>query len=74
MPDAQEHTNGKGNVFQRLDDTASLFAQHADVDLVELAGEERWKRLKGTFARRHVLTHDGGIVDEKFLDRVPDSG
>jgi hypothetical protein len=32
------------------------FAEHGDVDLVELAGHERWQRLKRTFARRHVLT------------------
>lgn len=73
VPDAQQHTKGKGNVFQRLDDTSALFAEHADVDLIELAGVEHWQRLKRTFARRHVLTHNGGIVDEKFLNQVPDS-
>jgi sarcosine oxidase delta subunit len=70
----QQYTKGKGNVFQRLDDTATLFAVHADVELVELVGAERWQRLKRTFARRHVLTHNGGIVDEKFLSQAPDSG
>ena len=74
VPDAQQHTKGKGNIFQRLDDTAALFAEHADADLVELAGEERWQRLKRTFARRHVLTHNGGIVDEKFLSQMTVSG
>jgi sarcosine oxidase delta subunit len=73
-PDAAQHITGKGNVFQRLDDTAALFADHAEVDLVELAGDERWQRLKRTFARRHVLMHNGGIVDEKFLSQLPDSG
>jgi hypothetical protein len=38
------------------------------------AGHERWQRPKRTFARRHVLTHNGRIVDEKFLTQVPDSG
>jgi uncharacterized Zn finger protein (UPF0148 family) len=74
VADAATHTAGKGNVFQRLDDTAGLFADHAGIDLVELCGEERWRRLKQDFARRHVLTHSGGIVDQKFLDRVPQSG
>ena len=74
VPDAQQHTKGKGNIFQRLDDTATLFAEHADADLVELAGKERWQRLKGTFARRHVLTHNGGIVDERFLSHVTLTG
>ena len=73
VADAETRTAGKGNIFQRLDDTAQLFADHAGIDVVELAGGERWSRLKRAFARRHVLTHNGGIVDEKFLDRVPDS-
>jgi sarcosine oxidase delta subunit len=74
VPNAQQHTKGKGNIFQRLDDTAALFADHGGVELVELAGEERWQRLKQTFARRHVLTHNGGIIDDKFLGQVPNSG
>jgi DNA-directed RNA polymerase subunit M/transcription elongation factor TFIIS len=74
IDDAVTHTAGRGNIFQRLDDTADLFFHHADLDLVKLAGSERWERLKSAFARRHVLTHNGGIVDQKFLDRVPDSG
>jgi sarcosine oxidase delta subunit len=74
MDDAATHTAGKGNIFQRLDDTTELFSAHTDIDIVELVGDERWERLKRAFARRHVLTHNGGIVDQKFLDRVPDSG
>jgi hypothetical protein len=72
--DAGTHTAGKGNVFQRLDDAAELFSAYADIDIVELAGDERWEQLKRAFAQRHVLTHNSGIVDQKFLDRVPDSG
>jgi hypothetical protein len=73
VADAETHTAGTGNIFQRLDDTAQLFADHAGIELVELAGGERWSRLKRTFARRNVLTHNGGTIDQKFLDRVPDS-
>jgi sarcosine oxidase delta subunit len=73
VADAATLTAGKGNVFQRLDDTADLFSEHASVDMVGLAGADRWDRLKRAFVRRHVLMHNGGIVDQKFLDRVPDS-
>lgn len=74
VADAAAHTSGKGKVFQRLDDAAALFFEHAGLDLPALAGAERWERLTRAFARRHVLTHNGGIVDQKFLDRVPDAG
>lgn len=74
VADAATHTSGKGNVFQRLDDTAALFSKHAGIDLPALAGGERWERLRRAFVRRHVLTHNGGIVDQMFLNRVPDGG
>ncbi|MFZ0977020.1 MAG: hypothetical protein WAN22_32685 [Solirubrobacteraceae bacterium] len=74
VADTGTHTSGKGNVFQRLDDTAELFSEQAGLDLVVLTGAERWERVKRAFARRHVLTHNGGVVDQRFLNRVPDSG
>lgn len=72
-PDHVELTKGKGNVFQRLDHTAQLFADHADVDLVALVGDARWGRLKRVFAYRHVHVHNGGLVDQRFLDQASDS-
>jgi hypothetical protein len=60
-----------GNIFQRLDDTATLFGGHADIDVPALVGTDRWERLKRAFAQRHVLVHNGGVVDEKFLNQVP---
>lgn len=72
--DADDAVRGKGNIFQRLDDTAQIFSEHAGVDLVSLAGGERWQRLRQAFAQRHVLAHRGGIVDQRFLDQVPDAG
>jgi sarcosine oxidase delta subunit len=74
VANAADLIRGRGNVFQRLDDTASLFQKHADIDLIELAGEDRWERLRQAFARRHVLIHKGGIVDEKFVAAVSSSG
>lgn len=72
--DGTQHTRGRGNVFQRLDDTASLFSAHAGLDLIALAGDERWQRLKRAFARRHVLTHNGGIVDARCLAQLSEAG
>jgi endogenous inhibitor of DNA gyrase (YacG/DUF329 family) len=65
---------GKGNVFQRLDDTAQLFNDHCGIALPALAGAAVWQRLREDFARRHVLTHCDGIVDAKFLSVVTNSG
>jgi hypothetical protein len=70
VDDADTHTKNKGNIFQRLDDTATLFGDHADIDLPSLVGTDRWERLKRAFAQRHVLVHNGGVVDERFLNQV----
>jgi hypothetical protein len=63
-----------GNVFQRLQDTSDLFAQHAGFALSSLVAADVWSRLLRTFEQRHVLTHNGGRVDQRFLDRVPGTG
>jgi hypothetical protein len=73
VPAPDDAVRGMGNVFQRLDDTAQLFMGHAGVDLVQLAGADRWRRLRRAFAQRHVLTHRGGVVDQRYLDQVPDA-
>ncbi len=65
---------GKGNLFQRLDDTAQLFTDHCGIDLPAAAGAAVWQRLREDFARRHVLTHCDGIVDAKFLAVVTNIG
>jgi hypothetical protein len=74
VTNADQLTAGKGNVFQRLNDVEALFSQHASVDVADLASAERWTRLKVIFAKRHLLTHQQGIVDQKFLNAVADSG
>ena len=71
VSDAQQVTRDKGIVFQRLDDTAALLAEHADIDLVTLAGEDRWQEAQKGVRQRHVFVHNGGIIDEPYLRQVP---
>ncbi|WP_404869325.1 hypothetical protein ACI1MP_22325 [Kitasatospora griseola] len=61
-----------GNVFQRLDDAAALYRDHLGIDMPAAIGDN-WDRLVGAMAARHVLVHNGGIVDQKYLARVPSS-
>jgi hypothetical protein len=64
---------GKGAIFQRLPEAADLYREHLGIDLPGLAGREGWNHLRRVAAIRHVLVHNAGIVDAKFLDRLPDS-
>lgn len=63
---------GKGAVFQRLDDAAALYADHLGLDLPGLVTPTGWRQLLRVAAIRHVLVHNAGVVDAKFLDREPD--
>lgn len=70
VPDAAQLLASKGNVFQRLDDLADLFTTHLGVDLRNTDGL-RWDELKRLWAARHVHTHNGGVVDDRYLRAVP---
>lgn len=61
----------KPGTFQRLDDAANLYLDHFNIDLRNLIGVERWNQLLVFMSVRHLLTHNQGIVDEKFLASVP---
>ena len=69
---AEKHLKGKGNVFQRLDDTADLFLKHRNFDLRNVDGVN-WPILIELWAARHVYTHNDGLVDDRYLAAVPTS-
>jgi len=61
------------NVFQSLEDTDRMFQDHTGKAIRGVISADTWVRLSTAFAKRHVLTHRGGVVDQRFLDRVPAS-
>jgi hypothetical protein len=73
VADADQRLRGKGNIFQRLDDTADLFIDAGYPDLRTVIDADRWQRLIEFWATRHVFTHNDGLVDAKFLMKVPRS-
>ncbi|MGA5710501.1 hypothetical protein ACPCK8_29220 [Streptomyces cellulosae] len=73
VPNADALLTGKGNIFQRLNDTADLFVAAGYADLRISLGSGTWQRLTETWATRHLFTHNDGVVDQKYLTRVPNS-
>lgn len=63
---------GRG-VFQRLDDIDALFAEHLGTAISSHVGEDVWSRLRIVFQQRHVLVHRQGIVDEQYVNAVPEA-
>lgn len=72
VPEAEAITKGRGNVFQRLDDLALLFAEHTGIDPRQAPAVD-WKTLQQLWAARHAHVHADGRVDAKFLRAVPSS-
>ena len=72
VPHAHSIVRGKGKVFQRLDDFADLFRDHAGLDLRAELGPI-WTDLQNVWAGRHLFTHTDGVVDQKYLDQVSNS-
>jgi hypothetical protein len=56
--------------FRRLQDTNELYQQHLGVDLEAAVGPQVWAALLQAAAIRHLLTHNAGVIDAKFLTRV----
>lgn len=71
VPTAATMLQGKGNVFQRIDDAADLFMTAGFPDIRSTIDPAVWQRLRETWAARHVFTHNDGLVDAKYLTRVP---
>jgi hypothetical protein len=69
--DAGLLTARRGNIFQRIDDTADLFRHHLGVDLAGALGTN-WGRLRVLYGIRHLLTHNNGVVDDRHLKHFPD--
>ena len=53
--------------FQRLEEVNRIYVREVGVHLKEKAGNALWDQLQQSGAMRHVLTHNAGIVDAKFL-------
>lgn len=73
VANAEAILKGKGNVFQRLDDMAGLFQAELGVDLRSIPGV-RWPDLVRLWAARHVHSHAGGLVDDRYLKALPGAG
>jgi hypothetical protein len=59
-----------GTVFQRLPGSTERFAKDLGIDLLTNVAPDDTELLTRVFNKRHVLTHNLGLVDEKFLTQT----
>jgi hypothetical protein len=63
--------NELGNSFQQLSKAEKIFMQDFDVDLFSDISEAEQEMMELQFAKRHVITHNLGLVDNKFKRQMP---
>ncbi|MEM6368473.1 MAG: hypothetical protein AAF851_09235 [Myxococcota bacterium] len=61
------------NAFQSLNRGSQLLETECGVTFEAIIGTQRLARLGLFFQRRHILSHNGGIVDDEYLVRSGDS-
>lgn len=58
---------GKRSSYQRLDDLEKLAIARTGKTLADLLTAEELEGLRTVFQKRHVNTHIGGLIDERFV-------
>lgn len=64
---------GKPLNFQRLDDISTLALERAGKPLDALLSPEQHAVLKTVYQKRHVNTHNGGVIDARYVKTLPAS-
>lgn len=68
--DPQAAANKEGHIgttFQRIQGACERFSKDLGIDLLQPVGQADQTLLARAFNKRHVLTHNLGLVDDKFL-------
>jgi len=61
------------NIFQKLEEGSALWKKTFGVGFSEVIPADNFSFLKVVFQKRHLLSHNEGIVDEKYLERSNDT-
>lgn len=59
--------------FQRITNASSALSNWFDINLFEGISEEDQEFLNKMFNRRHVFTHNGGRIDQEYIDNTGDN-
>lgn len=58
------------NSYQNINSAAKTFLTQTGFELFDSISQDEVETLKSIFEKRHPITHNVGIVDKKYLERV----
>jgi hypothetical protein len=58
--------------FQDLFDARKFFRDHANVDILASLPQDSLLSLRRVFQKRHVSTHAGGMITERYIRMIPE--
>lgn len=58
------------NSFQNLTNATEVFKNYTEIELFVDVPETEIKSIKITFEKRHPITHNLGVIDRKYLERI----
>jgi hypothetical protein len=64
-PEKKKH----GNIFQRLNDAHDWFQKQYNFDLSGTVKTAEIDQLRLVFSKRHLLAHNMGIIDQRYIDQ-----
>lgn len=64
--------NIRPNDFQIVEKGSALFSEFIDEGYLAWVSEEEVEFMNLMFQRRHILEHNGGIIDEAYLNKTND--
>lgn len=74
VPLSRQRKDRLSKSFHRLDETHKIFLDWFDIDIFASMSQSEQDATIRMFYRRHIYEHNGGVVDQKYLDRSGDTG
>ncbi len=58
--------------FQNITDTRDFFKKHLNKNIFDGISEDEQRIIRRVFQKRHLYEHDGGIVNAKYVQIIPE--
>ena len=59
--------------FHNIEEVETMFREWFDIDIKKEINDREWQKIVLMLLRRHVYEHNGGEVDQKYLDKSGDT-